>query len=136
MTAGWIKPFFAVAALYDFVLGVCFLFFAGPLLSAFGIEPPNHPGYLQFPAAMLLVFAAMLGQIAMDPIRNRNLIPYGMGLKVAYCGTVFWNLFTGTIPAMWKPLAWADLGFLVLFVVAWRTLGAKESAGGAASSRL
>jgi hypothetical protein len=51
------------------------------------------------------------------------LILYGVGLKVAYSGTAFWYQLTGGIPFMWIPWAWADLVFLVLFVVAWNKLG-------------
>jgi len=49
-------------------------------------------------------------------------------LKVAYCGTAFWYQVTGGIPFMWIPWAWADLGFLVLFVVAWKKLGSPAPA--------
>ena len=48
---------------------------------------------------------------------------YGIGLKVSYCGVVFWHWFTAGIPSMWKPFAVADLVFLVLFVWAYLRLG-------------
>lgn len=127
MTATWIRPFFVFAALYDGILGVAFLAFAGALFSYFGVEPPNHMAYIEFPALVLLIFSAMFFQVAAAPQRNRNLIPYGIGLKLAYSGTVLWYSLTGVMPAMWKPFAWADAGFLVLFFVAWRSLGATAS---------
>ena len=57
--------------------------------------------------------------MARDPIRNRNLIPYGILLKFAYCGVVFPYWFTAGIPYMWKPLAVIDLVMAVLFVWAY-----------------
>lgn len=128
MIAKWIKPFFIFAALYDGILGAAFLCFGGSLFGYFGVEPPNHMAYIQFPALILLIFAAMFFRVAADPVKNRNLIPYGIGLKIAYSGTVAWYHFTGVMPFMWKPFAWADFGFLILFAVAWKSLGATVSA--------
>ncbi len=120
MTTKWIKPFFIIAALYDGILGLAFLFFALPIFNLFGVAPPNHVGYIQFPALLLLIFAVMFFRIAADPIGNRALIPYGIALKVAYSGSVFWHQITGGIPFMWIPWAWADVVFLILFIVALR----------------
>ena len=104
------------------VLGVAFLIAGGAIFDWFGVTPPNHPGYVQFPAALLVVFAIMFAAIARNPAGNRDLIPYGMLLKVAYCGVVFRHWFAGGLPDMWKPLCIADLVFLVLFVWAWKSL--------------
>ena len=118
----WIKPFYVVAALYDGVLGLAFLFFPMAIFSFHGVEPPNHAAYVQFPALLLLIFAAIFMRIASDPVKNRDLIPYGMGLKVSYCSLAFWYELTTGIPSMWIPWAWADLAFLVLFVMTWLNL--------------
>lgn len=130
MTATWMRPLFIIAAFYDGILAIVVFFFAMPLYHLFGIEPVNHLGYLQFPALLLLVFAAMFWRIATDPVANRQLIPYGIALKVAYSGLVFWYQLAGGVPAIWIPWAWIDLVFLVLFVVAWQKTG-RLSAGAA-----
>jgi hypothetical protein len=117
----WIKPLFIIAGFYDAVVAIAFLCFAGPLFKWFGVIPPNHLGYVKFPALLLLIFAAMFFRIAGDPVKNRDLIPYGIALKIAYCGTVFWYQLTQGVPSMWIPWAWADLAFLVLFVIAWKS---------------
>jgi hypothetical protein len=128
MATGWIKPFFMVAGLYDGLLALAFLFFSGSIFAGFGVEPPNHPAYVHFPALLLLIFAAMLFRIASDPARNRELILYGIALKIAYSGTAFWYQLAGGIPFMWVAWAWADVAFLVLFVVAWKGLGRMDAA--------
>jgi len=113
---------FVVAALYDGLLGLLFLFAGASAFQWFGVTPPNHWGYLQFPAALLIVFAIMFAMVAKNPVANRNLIPYGMLLKVSYCGVVFFHWFTAGIPDMWKPFAFGDFAFLVLFVWAYQSL--------------
>jgi len=123
MNATWIKPFFIVSALYDGILGIAFLFFWMAIYQHFGVTPPNHGAYVQFPALLLLIFAAIFFRIAGNPVGNRDLIPYGMALKVSYSGLAFWYFFTSEVPTMWMPFAWADLVFLALFVVAWKGLG-------------
>ncbi len=124
-----VRALFVVAAVYDGFLGLLFLFAAGWVFRTFGVAPPNHMGYVQFPACLLIVFAIMFLAIASQPAKNRNLIPYGMLLKVSYCGVVFWHWFISQVPYMWKPFAVADLVFLVLFAVAYARLGRAVAAG-------
>lgn len=118
----WIRPLFIIAALYDGILGLLFIFAPLAAFRWFSVVPPNHVGYVQFPAALLVVFAAMFARVAADPAGQRNLIPYGIGLKIAYCGTVFLHWALTDIPPMWKPFAIADLLFMVLFFIAWRNI--------------
>ena len=113
---------FYLAAVYDGVLGLAFLFAASSVFAWYNVTPPNHFGYVQFPAALLIVFGLMFVAVARKPQINRNLIPYGLLLKIAYCGVVFYYWFTAGIPGMWKPFAIADLAFIVLFVWAYRAL--------------
>jgi len=85
-------------------------------------DTANHFGYAQFPGALLIVFALMYLAIARRPVANRNLIPYGMLLKVSYCGVVFYHWLSAGIPGMWKPFAVIDLVFLILFAWAYRAI--------------
>jgi hypothetical protein len=127
MNGTLIKAIFTAAGIYNGVLGFIFLFFAPSIFNSFGITPPNHFGYIVFPALLMLVFAAMFFRIASAPARYRDMIPYGVGLKAAYAGTVFWYQFQGNVPAMWVPLAWIDTAFLVLFLMARRKVRASPA---------
>jgi len=118
-----VRALFVVAGLYDGVLGAAFLARPFAIFDWYGVEPPNHVGYVQFPAALLILFALLFFRIALDPVRHRGLIPFGCGLKIAYSGVVFWHQFTEGVPSMWLPWAWADLVFLALFVWAWVRAG-------------
>lgn len=121
-----ISALFVVAALYDGLLGLIALFWSSRLFAFFGVTPPNHPGYAQFPGALLVVFAVMFASVARSPVGNRNLIPYGMLLKVSFCGVVFFHWFTAGLPDMWKPFAIADAVFFVLF--AWAYVRLRQQA--------
>ena len=117
-----ISALFYLSALYDGILGIAFLVAAPAIFTWSGVTPPNHWGYVQFPGALLIVFALMFLAVARQPVTNRGLIVYGMLLKVSYCGIVFYYWAVSGLPDIWKPWAIADLVFLALFVWAYQTL--------------
>jgi len=117
-----ISMLFAVAAVYDGVLGLAFVVFPAALYERFGVPLPNHWGYVDFAALLLIVFALMFVNVARRPQANRNLIPYGILFKMSYCIVVFRYWFTQDLPSMWKPLAFADAAFAALFLWAYIAL--------------
>jgi hypothetical protein len=128
MKEQWIGPLFLLAAAYDGILGLAFIVAPASIFAMYGVEPPNHMAYVQFPAMLLILFAIMFYRVAMDPVGNRELILYGCGLKVAYCSLAFWYMLTTSIPSMWVPWAYADLVFLVLFILSYRSIGSRPQA--------
>lgn len=122
-----ISALYYASAAYDGILGLVFLVIPLSVYNWFGVIPPNHLGYIHFPAALLIVFAVMFINIARHPLRNRNLILYGILLKISYCSVVFWHWFTGGIPGMWKPFSLFDLLFLLLFI--WSYFALEREAG-------
>ncbi len=124
MKGEWIKPLFVVAAIYDFLLGVIFLLAWRGIYGRFGVTLPNHPGYIQFPAALVATFGIGFWFVARAPGRNRDIIKLGVLLKLAYSGTVLAYWGQGQMPAMWVPFAWIDLAFMLAFIAALRALPA------------
>jgi hypothetical protein len=120
--AKWIVGLFVVAALYDGVLGLLFLAAPGWPFEQFDVTPPNHLGYVQFPAALLLIFGLMFATIARNPAANRNLIVYGILLKIAYCSVTGWHWMATDIPVIWKPFVVIDVVMGVLFAWAYVSL--------------
>jgi len=118
----WIVPLFLIAALYDGILGLIGIFAPAHLYNIFGVALPNHMGYVQFPALILIVFAIMFYNIAKDIRSNKNLIFYGILLKASYCSVIFGHWSFGYIPFMWKPFVFFDLIFLIAFVFADRSI--------------
>ena len=111
-----VRVLFVMAAAYDGLLGLAFIV-AGPQLYAYAaITPPNHWGYVHFPAGILVIFALMFLAIARRPVENRHLVIYGVLLKVCYATTVVWHEYHGGLPAMWKYFAAADMCFAALFL--------------------
>jgi hypothetical protein len=130
MNENGIKILFAVSALYDFVIGLVFLFAGPQLFTSTGVPQPNHWGYIQFGALMLMIFGLMFAAVAMNPRGNRNLIPFGILLKISYVGLVgFYWASSPQFPWLFKPFVFIDLVMLILFVVAYTAIGnQRESA--------
>jgi hypothetical protein len=124
-----IEALFLIAAFYDGGLGAAFLLVPGSVYRLGDVSPPNHWAYVQFPAALLLIFALMFVAIAANPMKNKDLIIYGVLLKLSYCGIAFWYWFTAGIPGLWKPFAVIDLVMAVLFAWSYRALRARVDPG-------
>jgi hypothetical protein len=124
-TKQMISILFSLSAVYDGVLGLAFLLAPSVIFQRFEVTPPNHFGYVQFPALLLLIFAWMYASVAYAPEKNSSLIPYGIALKVAYCSIVFYYWFAAEIPYVWKPFAIMDLCFIILFAIAFIVLNKK-----------
>lgn len=118
------KLLFLGAGLYDLLIGLVFLCCGAALLDWAGIPQPNHMGYLQFAALQLLIFGAMFLAVSRDPVGQRNLIPYGMLLKVSYVGLTCFYWVQGECPLLFQPFAGIDAVMLVLF---WRAYSGSPS---------
>jgi hypothetical protein len=125
MKPTWVRWLFAVCGVYDAGIGLAFVAGGPTIFDAAGVPHPNHWGYIQFAALLLVVFGLMFFAVAADPLANRNLIPFGMLLKVCYVGIVGFYLATAGMPLLFQPFAGIDAVMLVLFAVAYRRLGRK-----------
>jgi hypothetical protein len=115
-----IRLLFLICGIYDFVIGLTFLFFGAQIFDYARVPHPNHWGYVQFAAVMLVIFGTMFFAVARDPVANRNLIPFGMLLKLGYVGLVAYYWVTTDCPALFKPFAIIDVVMFVLFLLAYR----------------
>lgn len=124
-----ISGLFYFSSAYDFVLGAVFLSVHQWFFRVFAVDPPNHWGYVHFPALLLILFGIMFFQIAENPKANRNLIPYGCMLKASYCAVVGIHTFlTGNLPDMWKPFGVADFLMLIGFIWCYKKLAPEKVA--------
>ena len=122
-----IRLIFAIASAYDVLIGLVFLC-AGPALFDWAkIPPPNHWGYIQFAALMLIVFGLMFAAVAVDPVSQRNLIRYGLLLKLCYCGMVGYYWVTDDVPWLFKPFVVIDAVMYGLFLASYLHLGKQKS---------
>jgi hypothetical protein len=126
MTLTLIRLLFVIAGLYDLLIGLAFLGFGRQIFEAGGVPQPNTWAYIQFGALMLVNFGIMFLAVAYAPQANRNLIPYGMLLKLAYTGLVVYYAFLQDVPMLFKPFAVIDATMFVLFSLAYLWLSAKR----------
>ncbi|HEV2135756.1 MAG TPA: hypothetical protein VGR47_16080 [Terracidiphilus sp.] len=124
----WVRIVMIASGIYDGLIGLAFLFAPLAVFRLAAVTPPNHLGYVQFPALVLLIFGAMFLRIAADPVARREQILYGMALKASYFGVVFWYQLHSGIPALWVPFAWADVAFFILFFAGWRATAQRNVA--------
>lgn len=131
MNVTLIRAIFYLSAAYDGAIALAFIFAPTFVYEFFKVPPPNHLGYVHFPAALLLIFAVMFLAIARKPIENRNLIPYGILLKIAYCGVASAYWYLGNLPWMWQPFAVCDFIMLITYLWAYNrvTVAAASSSG-------
>jgi hypothetical protein len=129
-----ISMLFLLVALYDGALGVIFLAAPSAVFTWGEVTPPNHFGYVQFPAALLIIFALMFVAVARDPAKHRDLMIYGILLKLSYCGLAFAYWFTSGIPSLWKPFAVIDLVSLGLFAWSFAAVSGRAEADSRSAS--
>ena len=119
----YIAALFYFSALYDGLLGLAFLLAPGQIFDYLHVPPPNHFGYVQFAAMLLLIFAMIFYQIAREPLQKKDLIIYGILLKASYCSVTIVYWLQGTLPDIWKPFTICDAIMGILYIVAQTKLG-------------
>lgn len=124
-----VRILYAVGGLYDGLLGLAFVVAGPQIFELAKITPPNHWGYVHFAAGILVIFGFMFVMIALHPIENRNLVVYGLLLKVCYVSTTVWHTIHGGIPPMWNYFAVADTIFFALFL--WSMIPLERAAAAA-----
>ena len=95
------RSLFAIAAVYDVLLGIIFIFFSARAFDALGIREklPAFGGYLTLLGAFVFVIGIAYLLIARGDLRrNRDLILVGTLYKLAYSATAFYYWLTGNIP--------------------------------------
>ena len=127
--AAWIPPTFVACALYDGVLGLAFLLAPHQIYAAIAVPPPNHLGYIHFPAALLLVFAAMAARVAAAPRERRELMLYLLALKAAYVAVALGHHLADPIPPLWLVFTALDALFAIAFAASF--LRTRPTSGGA-----
>lgn len=120
MSLPMVRLVFSIAGIYDLAIGIAFLLFGAQIFERAGVPPPNHWAYLHFSALMLIIFGLAFLAVAANPVANRNIIPYGILLKISYVGLVAFYFFTSGCPMLFQPFAVIDAVMLILFVAALR----------------
>ena len=119
MKNNYYKGLYLISALYDFILGIAFLFFYQPIFKMLGMNIPENPAYLTFCALMIALFGILLFMIYQNLSGSRRLIIYAILVKFAYIGTVlYYYLFVGSsyVDMPFLIFAGFDFVFAILFI--------------------
>ena len=113
------RSLFAIAAVYDVLLGITFTFFPARAFDALGIREklPAFGGYITLLGAFVLVIGIAYLLIASGDLRrNMDLILIGTLYKLAYSATAFYYWSQGSFPhvAFGALFGVADAVFFVL----------------------
>lgn len=107
---------FLFGGLYDFLLGGFFFFFYIRIYQHFGITLPNHPEYVQAPAAFIVILGIMQFYVFKNMYRNVDMVKIAALSKLAYSGLAFYHQNTTGLPNIFMVFAWCDLAFLSVFM--------------------
>ncbi len=113
----WFKMLFLVAALYDALLGVVFLFFYAPIYQSLAVPLPNSPSYIHLTAAFVLAQGVGYWFVSRNMLRNVDLVKVGVVYKAAYTLVTAYYLLAGQLlHPMFAWFAVFDVLFLLAFV--------------------
>ena len=118
------RIFFLIAAIYDLVLGVLFLFLYKQIFNYFNIAIPDYPMHLQMAAAFVIAMGVGYYFVYLNLYRNVDLVKLGVAYKFVYAGltSYFYLIYSANVLFLWFALI--DIVFLVLFV--WFLVYAKK----------
>ena len=111
------RAVFAIAAIYDIVLGAAFIFFYDPILDWLDITPPDNTSYIHLAAVFVLVQGISYVFAWQNLAENVSLVKTGIIYKAAYFLVALYYLVTGDL-LHWIFFVFgvADLGFMLLFI--------------------
>jgi len=119
MKRDYYRGLFLIAGLYDFILGIIFLFFYRQIFFLTGMNLPENPAYLTFCAILIALFGILLFMIYFDLENSRKMIIYSVLIKFGYVGTVIYYFFVvgkDYVDAPFLIFAVFDFVFAILFL--------------------
>ncbi len=109
MSLKTIRTVYLVAGVYDMAAAVVFGLFFKAIYNSFGVELPNHDGYVQIAAIYIFVFGFGYYLVYKNPLEGLGLVIIGVLMKFGFCIVVFGHILFGHIPPMYIPFGFIDL---------------------------
>jgi len=114
--ATFFKSVFLATAIYDFFLGLIFLFWYSAIFSFLNIPLPNYPMYLQLSAAFVVAMGVGYYFVYQNMAGNRDLVKLGVVYKAVYSSFAIYFFLKGLAHIVFFWLAIIDLAFLLMFI--------------------
>lgn len=129
------RAVFAVAAVYDLVLGIVFFVLYDPIYDALGAQLPDNTGYIHLLAGFVFVQGLGYWLVYRAPVRNVDLVRVGAAYKAIFAGVAIgYAIFSELPDGIFLALGILDVGFLLAFLWFLREAGraprASASPGG------
>jgi hypothetical protein len=109
------RPLFAVAAIFNVLVGLGLLLAYGLLTPWLGL-PAKPTVWIHIVALIVLIFGYAYWRIAMDPLRFREYVVLGIVGKLAFAAAIYGHYLSGDATAAMAVLVSADVVFAALFV--------------------
>lgn len=123
------RPALLVAALYDGLLGLAFLFFAGPVFAWLGIAPAADPVYVQLAAGLIAIMGLGFYFAWREPLLNSDIVLLGAVFKAFYILLAIYAQIQGHVPhAVFLVFAVIDAVFFLVFWLFLRETSAARNA--------
>lgn len=123
------RPVLLVAAIYDGLLGLAFLFLAGPIFSMLGIALVADPVYVQLAAGLIAIMGLGFYFAWRDPLINRDIVLLGVVFKAFYVLLAVYAQLRGEVPhGVFVLFAAIDAVFFVLFLLMVRETSSARTA--------
>jgi hypothetical protein len=124
------RGFFWVAAAFNVFGGLMGWFNFEKQLTDAGFPAPNYPFFAQLLFLAVIIFGIGYAMVAVDPLRNRNIVWLGLLAKIAGVAMTYWAVDQGQVPK--DPFAiqplFADVPWAILFAIfLWKTRGSRPT---------
>ncbi len=113
---GFYRKLFLIAALWNWVAGVPFLFFYGPILQMLGENVPEPPLYLLITAVLLVLFGWGFYLVYLNLEKNRDFVKMGAIGKLLVFSIALAFAIKGDIQWASMGLFFVDPVFAVFFI--------------------
>ena len=111
------KSLFLVAAAYDIVLGLAFIFLYDPILDALDITPPDNKSYIHLASVFVLVQGLGYLFVYRNLAGNLDMIRVGVIYKAAYATVaVYYLAIDELLHWIFFLFGMIDIVFMGLFV--------------------
>jgi hypothetical protein len=114
--ATFFRSVFLATAIYDFFLGLIFLFMYSAIFSYLNVPLPNYPMYLQLSAAFVVAMGVGYYFIYQNMARNRDLVKLGVVYKAVYSSFSIYFFLKGLAHIIFFWFGIIDLAFLLIFI--------------------
>jgi hypothetical protein len=114
---------FALAAAYDIVLGLAFIFLYKPILDVLDIVEPYNASYIHLAAVFVAVQGISYLFVWRNLTGNADLVKAAVLYKASYAGVAIYYLaIDDLLHWVFFLFGMLDLGFMVLFIGALRAI--------------